>query len=205
MKKNKAAKYRLALSKVLLVAFIIILVISEHGSISSQGTSIFLNMIGFFLVLIGGFGRLWSSLYIEGNKNKKLICEGPYSMMRNPLYVFSFILLLGYCCAIQSIFIVGIFLFIFIIIYTPTIYNEEKILLSRHSNIYSDYFKGTPRFFPKIKNYKSSTVEGAVEINMKKIEIVMIEIAGFILFFWLIKLLDTFHHLKYIETYITLY
>ena len=205
MKKNRVAKYRLLLSKILLVAFISILVVSEHGNITSEGTSISLDLLGFTLILIGGFGRLWSSLYIEGNKNRKLICEGPYSMMRNPLYVFSFILLVGYCCAIQSILIAGIFLFIFTIIYTPTIYNEEKILLSCHSDIYSDYFKATPRFLPKIKNYTSSTNEGEVGINMKKIESVIIEISGFIFCFGLIKLLNFLHHSGQLKTFFILY
>ncbi|GIS42766.1 MAG: hypothetical protein Ct9H90mP15_08060 [Candidatus Neomarinimicrobiota bacterium] len=29
------------------------------------------------------------SLYVEGFKTKKLITEGPYSMVRNPLYFFT--------------------------------------------------------------------------------------------------------------------
>ena len=89
MQKSKTAKNRLLISKTLLVAFIVILTISDHGTISNDNISIALKIVGFILILIGGFGRLWSSLYIEGNKNEKLISGGPYSMMRNPLYIFS--------------------------------------------------------------------------------------------------------------------
>ena len=205
MKKNRVAKYRLLLSKILLVFFISILVVSEHGDITSQGTSIFLDLLGFTLILIGGFGRLWSSLYIEGSKNRKLISGGPYSIMRNPLYIFSLALLVGYCCAIQSIIITIVFLFIFTLLYMSTIYNEEKILLTRHNDVYLDYFKKTPRFLPKFKLYKGSQKDSMIDVNMPKIESVLIEIAGFIFFFGLIKILDFLHQAGYIKTHFTLY
>ena len=203
--KNIAAKYRLAFSKTLLVVFIIVLVISDHGVVKSQGVSIAMDLIGFIMVLIGGIGRLWSSLYIEGNKNRKLISDGPYSMMRNPLYIFSMLLLIGYILLIKSIIIGVLFLSIFMLLYMSTIYNEEKILLSRHDSAYMEYFRKTPRFIPKLSLYKASNSQTSIDINVKKIESVMIEVAGFILFFGLIKLLDILHKAEYIKTYLTLY
>ena len=38
----------------------------------SLNTSLILSVLGFFLVMLGGFGRIWASLYIEGFKTKKL-------------------------------------------------------------------------------------------------------------------------------------
>ena len=205
MQKSKTAKNRLLVSKILLIAFIVVLVIADHGSIQKfTGLSLFLKISGFILILIGGFGRLWSSLYIEGNKNEKLISRGPYSMMRNPLYVFSLMLLVGYCCAIQSIAVLTLFLVLFVLIYMPTIYNEEKILLNRHSDTYKSYYDKTPRFIPNFKLYKGHTDPSMADINIKKIQRVIVEIAGFIFFYGLIILLDIFHKLGHIETYFKL-
>tara|TARA_B110000116_G_C16692310_1_gene515819 strand:+ start:259 stop:876 length:618 start_codon:yes stop_codon:yes gene_type:complete len=204
MQKSKTAKNRLLISKTLLVAFIVILTISDHGTISNDNISIALKIVGFILILIGGFGRLWSSLYIEGNKNEKLISGGPYSMMRNPLYIFSLMLLAGYCCAIQSIAVSGVFLALFVVIYMPTIYNEEKILLSRHSDSYKDYYDRTPRFLPKFKLYKGHKTDNMMDVNIKKIQRVIIEIAGFTFFYGLIVVLDIFHKKGYIETFFEL-
>ena len=134
--KNRVARYRLLFSKMLLLAFIVTLIIFDHGAIDNEAVSISLDVIGFVFVLIGGFGRIWASLYIEGNKIGKIISKGPYSMMRNPLYVFSLILLIGYCLAIQSIIIASVFIILFVLIYVPTIYNEEKRLLSAHNERY---------------------------------------------------------------------
>ena len=204
MKKSRTAKNRLLISKILLVAFIAVLTISDHGSIDNEDLSIALKIVGFILILAGGFGRLWSSLYIEGNKNKKLISSGPYSMMRNPLYVFSFTLLAGYCCAIQSIIVSGVFLGLFVVIYMPTIYNEEKILLSRHSDSYKSYYEKTPRFLPNIRLYRNHEHDNMMDVNIKKIQRVIVEIAGFSFFYGLIIILDIFHRKGYIETFFKL-
>ena len=203
--KNKVARYRLLLSKILLLAFIVALVIFEHGSIHNVGVSISLDIIGFALVLIGGFGRIWASLYIEGNKIGKIISKGPYSMMRNPLYVFSLILLIGYCLAIQSIIVASVLIILFALIYLPTIYNEEKRLLSAHNKSYEQYYKKTPRFMPKVSIYEESDTGSEISVNIRNVKNVLIEIAGFIFFFGVIKLLDILHYIEAIPSIFILY
>jgi protein-S-isoprenylcysteine O-methyltransferase Ste14 len=44
-------------------------------------------------VLIGlaALGRLYATAFLGGFKNQKLVTEGPFSVMRNPLYFFSFV------------------------------------------------------------------------------------------------------------------
>ena len=102
--------------------------------------SLGLSIIGFILVTLGGFGRLWASLYVEGFKTKRLITEGPYSMVRNPLYFFTIIILLGYCCVVKSIPIAIALLAGFSLLHIPAIINEEKKLLSKHDHLYKEYY-----------------------------------------------------------------
>ena len=195
--KNKIARHRILLSKFLLLVFISVLMISEHGYVSNKTLSISFDMIGFALVLIGGFGRIWASLYIEGSKTGKLVSKGPYSMMRNPLYVFSVIILIGYCLAIQSIVVASVSLILFILIYVPTVYSEEKNLLGLHDEVYNEYYQKTPRFFPKISLYQETSLgQDSININIRKIRNVLIEISGFIFFFGIIKLFDLLHHIN---------
>ena len=54
-----------------------------------------IEWIGYPLVLIGVLGRTWCTMYVGGRKNDQLVDQGPYSLVRNPLYVFSFIGIAG--------------------------------------------------------------------------------------------------------------
>ena len=119
--------------------------------------------------------------------------------MRNPLYVFSLIMLIGYCCGIKSIILSIILISTYIILYVPTILYEEKILLEKHGTEFQNYLDTTPRFFPRFSSLQKSN--GSIEISARNIERVLIEIMGFIFFYGTIKLIDIFHNLHYIETY----
>ena len=87
----------------------------------------------------------------------------------------------------------------------PTIYNEEKRLLSAHNQSYEDYYQKTPRFLPKISIYDESDSGSEISINIRNIKNVLIEIAGFIFFFGIIKLLDLLHHIDVIPNLYILY
>lgn len=114
-----------------------------------------LNSVGFLFVIIAVFGRLWSSMFICGNKTKKVVQEGPYSMTRNPLYVFSFIGALGLGLSTGSFLIVGVIIIIFVFIYARTVMHEEKKLEDALGTQYLQYKANTPRFVPNPALYKS--------------------------------------------------
>ena len=88
--------------------------------------SLQMSILGFILVVFGSFGRIWASLYIEGNKTKNLITAGPFSMVRNPLYFFSLMMLLGFSFALKAIYLPLALLLIFVLFHVPTIANEER-------------------------------------------------------------------------------
>jgi protein-S-isoprenylcysteine O-methyltransferase Ste14 len=189
-KKNLVAKKRiivLRLSILLIITFIILdNNFSAYNLDIDFSTSILFSCIGFALVVLGGFGRIWSSLYLEGFKTKKLIKDGPYSMVRNPLYFFSLTILLGICFAIKSIPISIALLLVFVLFHVPTIINEEKVLLSTHDKSYKAYYESTPRLLPNIFKYKKTKSEDRIEVKIKGINNVLWEIMGYLFLYVII-------------------
>ena len=189
-KKNLVAKKRIAVLRLSILSIITFIILDNNFSAYNLdidlNTSILFSCIGFALVVLGGFGRIWSSLYLEGFKTKKLIKDGPYSMVRNPLYFFSLTILLGICFAIKSIPISIALLSVFILFHVPTIINEEKVLLSTHDESYKAYYESTPRLLPNIFKYKKTKSEDRIEVKIKGINNVLWEIMGYLFLYVII-------------------
>ena len=180
-----------------------------------------LEFTGFFFVLVGVFGRIWASLYIEGNKTNNLITKGIYALSRNPLYFFSFILLIGYCCVIKSIIIAAMSLLIWVLIYPMTIKYEEEKLLNIHRDHYTDYYNKTPKIIPNFLLFKKSEKGYKIEIEIfiisfgekfiillltiNNIERVLTESFGFLLFYEIIRLLNYLHYSNSLSSFFIIY
>lgn len=79
------------LSGGLLAALIVFNRPSGAETILDEGLEIF----GYALLLVAAPGRIWCSIYIVGRKDEELCTDGPYSLVRNPLYAFSLLGLVG--------------------------------------------------------------------------------------------------------------
>ena len=151
--------------------------------------SLKMSIIGFVLVVFGSFGRIWASLYIEGHKTKNLITAGPFSMVRNPLYFFSLIMLLGFSLALKSIYLPLSLILIFVIFHIPTIANEEKKLQNIHGEKFEDYVRSTPRLIPNIFKYKKPEIGEKVLVKISRINGVLIEIMGYLFLYTVIDII----------------
>ena len=151
--------------------------------------SLQMSILGFILVVFGSFGRIWASLYIEGNKTKNLITNGPFSMVRNPLYFFSLIMLLGFSLALKAIYLPLALLIIFIVFHIPTIANEEIKLRNNHREKFENYIKSTPRLIPNIFKYKKPEIGEKVLVKISRINGVMIEVIGYLFLYTLIDII----------------
>ncbi|MBC8010284.1 MAG: isoprenylcysteine carboxylmethyltransferase family protein [Burkholderiales bacterium] len=100
-------------------------------------------------------GRIWCALYIAGRKNAELCQDGPYSLVRNPLYVFSFVGALGVALATQRPLLVPIVAALFVAYYHIVIRAEETRLAALFPAAYPAYRREVPRALPRLTGYRS--------------------------------------------------
>jgi protein-S-isoprenylcysteine O-methyltransferase Ste14 len=151
----KIARLRVVVSR-LFAAVIILLVLFTAPSFK-QGSlpDTLFEIFGLFLLTVCSIGRLWAMLYISGHKTHAVITEGPYSVVRHPLYLFSLIGAIGIGLASENLLVLAAMIIFYLLYYPLTIISEERTLTEKFGQEYLDYIKRTPRFLPKLSLYKS--------------------------------------------------
>ena len=100
---------------------------------------------GLVLVLMGLALRVWATGHLK--KFQGLTVSGPYRWIRNPLYLGSFMIGLGFTLAGAQPWLIGLFLLIFFALHLPVIRMEERELKGL-GDAYKTYRAAVPRFFP---------------------------------------------------------
>lgn len=112
-----------------------------------------LEYLGYGLLIVAGLGRVWCTIYIAGRKDRVLCVDGPYSICRNPLYLFSFIGVIGVFLALQSPLLTVIAGGIYLIYYRGVMQSEEVRLAALFGSDFFAYQSAVPRFWPAFGNY----------------------------------------------------
>jgi protein-S-isoprenylcysteine O-methyltransferase Ste14 len=109
---------------------------------------------GVVLAAVAALGRAWCSMYIAGYKGRVLVTEGPYSVCRNPLYLFSMLGGIGLGLTAKSLTFPLVFLGGFGLYYSLVIRREEQGLRQAFGREYDDYARVTPRFLPRLSSLR---------------------------------------------------
>jgi protein-S-isoprenylcysteine O-methyltransferase Ste14 len=107
-------------------------------------------LVGAGLVIPGLVIRALASGYLQ--KNKQLATGGPYAYTRNPLYVGSLTLSVGFALAARSWWIVAGIVLLFFVIYLPVIRAEEAFLRERFPQ-FDEYAREVPSLFPRVSRF----------------------------------------------------
>jgi protein-S-isoprenylcysteine O-methyltransferase Ste14 len=111
---------------------------------------------GFFFILVGILGRTWCAMYIGGNKLNRLVTEGPYSVTRNPLYVFSAIAAFGLGAQVGSAVFALICALATLAIFALVIRHEERALADRFPAEFARYKSRVPRLAPNFRGWQEA-------------------------------------------------
>jgi protein-S-isoprenylcysteine O-methyltransferase Ste14 len=120
------------------------------------------EIVSYLLVAVATIGRLWCGIYVFGRKSKALCQDGPYSICRNPLYIFTFLGALGVATASNRIDLIVSFASIYCFYYFLVVKFEEKRLSQLFGRDYEAYCARVHRFLPNFRKYQSRE---RIEIN----------------------------------------
>ena len=148
------ANSRVIVSRIFGLVILLLLLFTGHSFSQESLIDVAFEVTGLFLLSICSLGRLWALMYISGNKRRELVTDGPYSIVRHPLYVFSFIGAVGIGLASENLLILALIIVFYLFYYPFTVMAEEKKLTNEFGQAYLEYMKNTPRFLPKLSLYK---------------------------------------------------
>jgi protein-S-isoprenylcysteine O-methyltransferase Ste14 len=121
--------------------------------------------LGSLLIVPGLLIRALASGHVR--KNEALATSGPYAYTRNPLYLGSLLIGIGFAAAARSWWVGVILVVMFFAIYLPVIRSEEAFLRETFPE-FDDYAKRVPRMFPRLTPASSEGGGGfSMELYMK--------------------------------------
>ncbi|GLS19037.1 sodium:proton antiporter [Labrys miyagiensis] len=146
---------RFALGTLGIIGFVVLLFTdSAWQNTAGRGMDETIESIGLVLMAIAIVGRTWCSLYIGGRKKQIIVEEGPYSICRNPLYVFSFIGAAGAGAQFGAISTAILVCAITIVVFAIVTRKEEQFLRDKFGRAYEAYCGRVPRFIPNFRLWR---------------------------------------------------
>ncbi len=103
--------------------------------------------LGAIVIAPGLLVRALASGHVR--KNEALATSGPYAYTRNPLYLGSLLIGIGFAVAARSWWVGVALVVMFFAIYLPVIRDEEAFLRQKFPE-FEEYARHVPRMFPRI-------------------------------------------------------
>ncbi len=113
--------------------------------------------LGICIFLMGAIIRIWAQQHLRYGLRvrKNLTITGPYSFVRNPLYIGNILICLGAIIISELLWFVPATLLYHLYLYSLVVRYEEIHLLEKYGESYRRYMLEVPRWFPKVLPFKN--------------------------------------------------
>ena len=111
-------------------------------------------IVGAVVAVPGLALRAWATGHLR--KNAALATTGPYAYTRNPLYLGSFLIGVGFTIATGRWFLGIAFAALFLGIYVPVMRVESRTLAALFGESYQRYAQAVPLFLPRLLRYEQA-------------------------------------------------
>jgi protein-S-isoprenylcysteine O-methyltransferase Ste14 len=106
--------------------------------------------------LFGEAIQLWCFASLQ--KNQVLAANGPYAMVRNPMYLGRYFLLLGMLMLPGNAWLLAAFSILYYLYMVNRVRREEALLAPTFGEAYSRYCAAVPRFLPRLTPHPEGRV-----------------------------------------------
>lgn len=141
------------------------------------------------------------TLYIGGRKIEALVTDGPYSIVRNPLYTLSIIGAVGVGAQLGSFTLALTTGAVAWLVFLLVILKEEQVLAARSGASYETYVARVPRLLPDFALWRD--VE-KVEVNPRLVRVTALDASIFLLSIPLAEGFEYLHDAGLLPTLISL-
>lgn len=156
---------RIRLQQALIAVMLVIACIVEP-SLNTDPTKTVISIVGVLCIIVSTVGRTWCTYFIGTIKQQVLVQSGPYSLCRNPLYLFSLFGVAGFGLMQGSIIYTVSFTAVWAGIILKLVPSEEQTLLEAFGEDYQRYYDSVPRILPLGKlNLKHTKIQQQVKTN----------------------------------------
>jgi protein-S-isoprenylcysteine O-methyltransferase Ste14 len=119
------------------------------------------------LLVIGGLAlRAWAAGCAGGHTRRatieapRLATGGPFAHVRNPIYLASIILGLGMVGLLADPWMLGLYIAVFVFLYTSIVPAEERFLRGQFGEAYARYCAAVPRLLPRLSAWPEAEQRG---------------------------------------------
>ncbi len=114
------------------------------------------DIIGFVIIIVGALLRMSARGYkkFSSQQSCALVTGGPYQCVRNPMYLGTFLIAVGFMCPLYPAAFIVVFTLVFYARFIIQIRKEEDWLTKSFGKKYEDYCRKVPRFIPTWKSVR---------------------------------------------------
>jgi len=145
--------------------------------IFGESADIFWSFLSISVSFLGLLIRCLTAGYVSGGTSGRntqsqvadaLNTRGMYSIVRHPLYLGNFIIILGLVLFVQAWWFAVIVWLGFWIYYERIIFAEEEFLRKKFGNSFLEWARITPLFLPKLSNWKKPDLPFSIKTVLRR-------------------------------------
>ena len=163
-------KIRIKIDTALLILTVVLTVfLFASQDVYPQNTWVdnILDFLGMMIVLKGTLLRMSARGHKKAysQRGESLVATGPYMLVRNPMYLGSFLIGLGFVMLVWPVWLMPVFALMFYLRFIRQISEEEKQLSGLFGSGYKHYCDRVPRLFPTVESLLNCKTKEAFNLQ----------------------------------------